>query len=305
MEERTRDVPPHRGIHLGVATIFARQICKNVIAGDFFGEAALVGACDTRTATVIARTDVQVLSIGRPEFLSLVRGSDSIIQKVLHLAEMRRDTSWEVIQSNSVLQRLSQAQKTALQGLMTKHSARVGEEIISAGTMDEKFRTVLVSTGVFDIKILDRRSTTPPPISRSINDACLESNPAAASGGGGGGGGGGGKDGATLSVLPPSSAPLPTVLPRLRGGNAPRLATRGALVGDISATLANTMACVGVTCAVAGEYYSFQSDALKSFLDNNPGIRLSLLDCHVVPPHGTDREMGGMGGCGPEYWADI
>ena len=320
-------------IKSGVCSIFAPQVAKNLIAGDFFGEQALLPNHKRRTATVLARTDVTIVSIGRTEFPSLVRGNEDIIRKVVQLAAMRRDESWAVLQRNAVLHRLSQAQKTALQAIMAKHKAVAGEQILVPGqqqwqvaahdaddtddggggkALTDKggdktagggggggggttalFPAVLIGSGVFSAELDPLLSAT------DVNRKDQQRSPASC-----------GSSAAAAGAAAAAAAATGGRSSRLsRGGGSgamgPRLVTKGFLVGDLFTASggtspkgkygggsSDTVTSVSLTCAVDGEFYSFEREGLRRFLDDNPGIRLSLLDCRLVPAFKDSQDEG-------------
>lgn len=104
---------------------------KQYQSGDYFGETALVLA-QPRTADVIARTDCVLLEIDRYGFLYLLRGTD-VPDRLVRLARMREQRSWEVFDRNTVLSSLSSRQKTQLQSHMESRTIREGEILWTAG----------------------------------------------------------------------------------------------------------------------------------------------------------------------------
>jgi CRP-like cAMP-binding protein/ribonuclease BN (tRNA processing enzyme) len=104
---------------------------KQYQTGDYFGETALVLG-QLRTADVIARTDCVLLEIDRYGFLYLLRGTD-VPERLVRLARMREQRSWEVFDKNTVLAALSSRQKTQLQSHMESRTLREGEVLWTAG----------------------------------------------------------------------------------------------------------------------------------------------------------------------------
>jgi CRP-like cAMP-binding protein/glyoxylase-like metal-dependent hydrolase (beta-lactamase superfamily II) len=101
----------------GVATVVQDgESIKRYQAGDFFGETALI-LRQPRNADVLAHTEVELVRIDRYDFLYLLRGTD-IPQRLVRLAQMRKERSWELFGRNSVLQGLTSAQKTQLQSYL-------------------------------------------------------------------------------------------------------------------------------------------------------------------------------------------
>ena len=101
----------------GIASVVqdGREI-KSYQAGDYFGETALVLE-EPRNADVVAKTNVELLAFDRRDFLYLVRNTDTL-ERLTHLARLRAERSWEVMEKNAVLRALTSAQKTQLQSLL-------------------------------------------------------------------------------------------------------------------------------------------------------------------------------------------
>jgi CRP-like cAMP-binding protein/glyoxylase-like metal-dependent hydrolase (beta-lactamase superfamily II) len=109
----------------GVACVETKAGGKNYTTGDYFGETSLVTG-NKRNATILAVTDVEVIEFDRYDFLYLIRGTN-VVERMRHLDEMRRQRSWDVINTNSVLSTLSSSQKTQLQAILRKRDVASGE----------------------------------------------------------------------------------------------------------------------------------------------------------------------------------
>jgi CRP-like cAMP-binding protein/phosphoribosyl 1,2-cyclic phosphodiesterase len=107
------------------------QRIKTYHSGDFFGETALV-LNQARTADVVARTDVDMMTLDRHGFLYLLRGTD-IARRLVRLARAREERSWELLETNSALRQLSGAQKTQLQSYLDLVTLRAGDELWREG----------------------------------------------------------------------------------------------------------------------------------------------------------------------------
>lgn len=62
-----------------MVTVTGQGWVRNLIAGDYFGEMALVSG-DPRTATVTAKTDVQLIKFSKHDFLTLIRGNPETLR---------------------------------------------------------------------------------------------------------------------------------------------------------------------------------------------------------------------------------
>jgi CRP-like cAMP-binding protein/phosphoribosyl 1,2-cyclic phosphodiesterase len=107
------------------------ETVKTYQAGDYFGETALV-LSKPRNADVIAESDAVLVQLDRYDFHYLLRGT-GIPNRLVRLARMRDERSWEVFEKNSVLRALTSAQKTALQSFLTTSPVRAGEVLWRAG----------------------------------------------------------------------------------------------------------------------------------------------------------------------------
>lgn len=116
----------------GVASVVqAGKEIKTYQAGDYFGETALILG-QPRNASVFAKTALDVVEIERYDFLYLLRGTD-IPQRLVRLARMRAERSWEVFEKNSALRALTSAQKTQLQSFLEPRVLTAGDYLWRAG----------------------------------------------------------------------------------------------------------------------------------------------------------------------------
>jgi CRP-like cAMP-binding protein/phosphoribosyl 1,2-cyclic phosphodiesterase len=116
---------------------------KTYTTGDYFGETSLVTG-NKRNADILAVTDVEVIEFDRYDFLYLLRGTD-VMERMRHLDEMRSQSSWDVINTNSVLATLSSSQKTQLQAILHRRTIKKGEVLWGKG--GESIEAVLVDEG--------------------------------------------------------------------------------------------------------------------------------------------------------------
>jgi len=104
---------------------------KSYHSGDYFGETALV-LNQPRTADVVTRTPVELLTLARHAFLYLLRGTD-IPTRLVRLARAREARSWELFEQNAALRQLSGPQKTELQTYLEQIELREGDVLWRAG----------------------------------------------------------------------------------------------------------------------------------------------------------------------------
>jgi CRP-like cAMP-binding protein/glyoxylase-like metal-dependent hydrolase (beta-lactamase superfamily II) len=108
---------------------------KTYVAGDYFGETALVLG-QPRSADVVAQTDAELVVFDRYDFLYLLRGTD-IPARLVRLARARSERSWEVLERNVALRPLTSAQKTQFQSFLTSRAVAAGEALWRAGEPPE------------------------------------------------------------------------------------------------------------------------------------------------------------------------
>eukprot|EP00736_Rhodelphis_marinus_P003539 Rmarinus@m.23382 len=132
-------------ISSGVVHVDAKVLTKFYYPGDYFGETSLI-TNKPRNATITAFTDVDLIEIHKQPFFQLVNGTD-IVNRMLHLATMRTEKSWQTISDNSILCRLSSAQKTKLQEIMERRQVSPGEVVWESGK--QVCEAVLIDAGEF------------------------------------------------------------------------------------------------------------------------------------------------------------
>ena len=108
---------------------------KRYQSGDYFGETALIRG-RPRNADVVAHTDLRLVKIERYDFLYLLRGTD-IPMRLLRLASMREERSWELFRRNTTLTALTSAQKTQLQSFLEIQETQDGEALWAQGAPAE------------------------------------------------------------------------------------------------------------------------------------------------------------------------
>lgn len=104
---------------------------KSYHAGDYFGETALILG-QPRSADVVAKTDVSLIEIGRYDFLYLLRDTE-LHGRLVRLARMRAEGSWEVFERNAVLRGMTSTQKTELQSYLEPRRIEPGELLWQQG----------------------------------------------------------------------------------------------------------------------------------------------------------------------------
>jgi glyoxylase-like metal-dependent hydrolase (beta-lactamase superfamily II) len=130
-------------------------VLKTYRAGDYFGETALI-LNQPRSADAIAKTDVDLISIDRNDFLALLRGTD-IAERLSRLAKVRDEGILGVFDRNSLLSRFSSGQKNHLQSYIQMEHAEANQLLWNEG--DVPRRAYLVGT---DAEIMLEEEQRPP-----------------------------------------------------------------------------------------------------------------------------------------------
>ncbi len=149
---------------------------KRYTAGDYFGETALI-LDQPRSADVVAETSVDVLAIDRDDFLTLLRGSETL-NRLKRLARGQAEGTWELIGKNTVLQKMSSAQKTQLETFFTPTEIATGERLWAPGEVPT--RAYLLDTAVATLEGLQERPFRTGAFLGEV-DALLKRRPAVSS----------------------------------------------------------------------------------------------------------------------------
>lgn len=103
-------------LHGEVSVIRDNRLYKVYGSGELVGDMALVND-EPRFADVIARSNIQYLAMKKEDFISVLQLS-GVLEYLQHLAEIRKQDSWPLIEHSEILDFLTVTQRTALQGLM-------------------------------------------------------------------------------------------------------------------------------------------------------------------------------------------
>lgn len=111
---------------------------------EYFGEASLVFNT-LRSASVIAATNVESLSIEKESFLRLIRNT-TVEKKIRKIAEVRDGVSWNVIKANPFFEDLASSQITLLESIMSYTTMPRGESLVKQDNMIKE--VYLLASGV-------------------------------------------------------------------------------------------------------------------------------------------------------------
>ncbi|MHB2017091.1 MAG: cyclic nucleotide-binding domain-containing protein [Candidatus Xenobia bacterium] len=111
----------------GSVGVYKDDLSKVYGQYDYFGESALVTG-EPRTADVYAKTNVVLLTMHRNDFLNLLRGTD-VAHRLVHLAELRKLPTWELLMQSHHFGSLTANQITQLQQFMEPVQLQAGEAV--------------------------------------------------------------------------------------------------------------------------------------------------------------------------------
>ena len=106
---------------------------KNLVVGDYFGEMSLVTGAAV-SATAVAKTEVDLVAFKKEDFLAILRGNTKTVQSIQNLFHRRQEPSWQIISANSVLHRMTNAQKTRFQALLRKFDFKKNDFVWREGS---------------------------------------------------------------------------------------------------------------------------------------------------------------------------
>ncbi|MFC1670098.1 cAMP/cGMP-dependent 3',5'-cyclic-AMP/GMP phosphodiesterase [Spirochaetota bacterium] len=126
---------------------------------DYFGEHSIMTG-ETRSADVIAETDVVLFSIGKDKFLSMIVGT-KYEKQLKHLVEIRNNETWDILSKSGFFIFLTSSQRTFLELIITPDKKTEPGTIFNKGDkLDMMYiireGNVVVSNGDDKISILQR-----------------------------------------------------------------------------------------------------------------------------------------------------
>ncbi len=123
------------------------QMIKTYTNNDYIGETSMILNAP-RNADVVAESDLKVLVMEKYDFLYFIRGSE-IARQMKIIAENREYNTWALFDESPLLKGLSPAQRTQLQGIMTRLELPAGKTLAREGSDRECFH--LVDSGTISV----------------------------------------------------------------------------------------------------------------------------------------------------------
>lgn len=140
-------------LHGEVSVIRDNREYKVYGAGELVGDMALVND-EPRFADVVARSRIRYLAIHKLDFISLLQHS-GVLEYLQHLAEIRKQDSWPLIEFSPVFDFLTVSQRTQLQGLMRPCELNAGDRL-SLGTLEMPEGHIIIE-GQFRVQLVGDR----------------------------------------------------------------------------------------------------------------------------------------------------
>ena len=138
-------------LHGEVAVIRDGRVYKAYGPGDFVGDMALVSD-EPRFADVVTRSPLSYLAVSKPDVLCFLHRT-GVLEHLRHLAAIRKEDSWPVLENNPLLDFLTANQLTQLQALLRR------EEFAPGAPVEHRIRpyAYLLLSGKVEVTRADRR----------------------------------------------------------------------------------------------------------------------------------------------------
>lgn len=136
-------------ISMGIVNVsIGKKHIREMYVGDHFGERSMVlgGA---RTATISARTAVELIAFDKYDFHHLVRDTKAL-EQLRKLAQLPLEESWQALMQNQVLLKMTASQKNLFLSMLgPKRKVTAGETLWRANDTDDAIGPVLIMDGTF------------------------------------------------------------------------------------------------------------------------------------------------------------
>ncbi|GBG27624.1 cAMP-dependent protein kinase regulatory subunit [Hondaea fermentalgiana] len=133
----------------GEASVSFGKTKKVFKVGDYLGEISVITGED-RTATIVAETACTIVEVDKYAFHYFLMKDKKLYAKMECLVRSRMDGSWHAIARNSLLRRLSAAQKTSLQAFLHRRQFKRGDEVWRKGSTGHGAVLILSGDFVFE-----------------------------------------------------------------------------------------------------------------------------------------------------------
>ncbi|EGZ11691.1 hypothetical protein PHYSODRAFT_515964 [Phytophthora sojae] len=250
------------------------SLAKQYRPGDYFDLQSLLTPNWLLPYDMIASTKLSLLEFNALDFNWFLRRTSSF-ERIQQLAQSRLYFSYDIVESNQVFRRLTQAQRTALEIILRPRDVTEGQVLWSIGNRCSS--AVIVDKGHFLLKIAPSAGTTngPSPIRNASSAGPSRSRP--------------NSPGQTLSLIARKS--LNRIIPMdlslmssaAAGGNKAEalqevMLSHGGFAGDVDRLTCteDTTHATSLVCTHAGSVFVIQKHDLQVFLLENPGLLLSL-----------------------------
>ncbi|KAG6583096.1 CGMP-dependent 3',5'-cGMP phosphodiesterase [Phytophthora cinnamomi] len=249
------------------------SLAKQYRPGDYFDLQSLLTPNWLLPYDMIASTKLSLLEFNALDFNWFLRRTSSF-ERIQQLAQSRLYFSYDIVESNRVFRRLTQAQRTALEIILRPRDVTEGQVLWSIG--DRCSSAVIVDKGHFMLKISPSGSTNngTSPIRNPPGSGQSRSRPSS--------------PGQTLSLIARKSLNriIPMDLSVVSGGPSGSKAealqevmlSHGGFAGDVDRLTCaeDTPHTTSLVCTRAGSVFVIQKHDLQVFLLENPGLLLSL-----------------------------
>lgn len=133
----------------GEASVSFGNTKKFFKVGDYLGEISVITGED-RTATIVAETQCTIVEVDKYAFHYFLMKDKKLYTKMECLVRSRMDGSWHAIARNSLLRRLSAAQKTSLQAFLHRRQFNRGDDVWKKGSTGHGAVLILSGDFVFE-----------------------------------------------------------------------------------------------------------------------------------------------------------
>jgi CRP-like cAMP-binding protein len=265
------------------------RVVQRYVTGEYFGEEGVLNL-PPRKVHFVAKQRATVIEFEKPDFQWLLEGT-KIMERMLHLVDMRKDNIVQIIQGNSVLRNLTLSQITQLEEYLFRYEVKRGTHIWNKGDAAERAFIVESGSVKFDAPI--PRSRRPSEMTTGGKDskelaAALQSALADPAQGATPASNANGEDkeeesGSRATALNAASARNfnDRTLRKTSSMRVPPMGA-GAFIADTDAILGSTANSVGVTAATDCTLLMIDRKDLIIFYSNNPGVLLATVHTFFV-----------------------